>query len=189
MRNRQQELQKWKPTKRKEEDIAPVGSIPSTKIDRPAKKETEDDFRTHFAKNNISGGNDDAIRGEQGNGPVPAGKIEPAAAVNPAVSVNSNLKNKFKDDGDDDDEDEDSGDDGSGGGNGNRINTNNKHALEQKQQCIVHPSDCICILRKQMRGMNFFFPPPFLSATMVQHDDLHCHLTEDSFTESTSRTR
>lgn len=38
----------------------------------------------------------------------------------------------------------------------------------------LHPPDCICILRKQSRGKNFFLPPPSLSSAMEEADDYYC---------------
>ena len=51
----------------------------------------------------------------------------------------------------------------------------------------LHPPDCICTLRKQLRGKNFFLPPPSLSSAIEKPDD-YCYL-EGSSAASTKRTR
>jgi hypothetical protein len=44
----------------------------------------------------------------------------------------------------------------------------------QNGQVQQHPPDCLCILRKQTRGKNFFLPPPYLTSVMEKSDDFYC---------------
>jgi len=68
--------------------------------------------------------------------------------------------------------------------NDDTIDDNNANQVGHYQ---LHPPDCLCTLRKQLRGKNFFLPPLSLASAMERNDD-YCHL-EASSAASTNRTR
>jgi hypothetical protein len=70
--------------------------------------------------------------------------------------------------------------DGDGNDDGNTFRNQSEH-----QQ--LHPPDCLCTLRKQLRGMNFFLPPPSLTSAMKQPNDFYCH--EATSAEPSNRTK
>lgn len=54
----------------------------------------------------------------------------------------------------------------------NEQNTNKEKGGHRQQ---LHPPDCLCILRKQTQGKNFFPPSLFLTPEMMEHSDrIYC---------------
>ena len=70
---------------------------------------------------------------------------------------------------------------------GDDNNDGNNAFQDQSEHQQLHPPDCLCTLRKQSRGMNFFLPPPSLTSAMEQPNDLYCH--EATSAESSNRTK
>jgi len=58
----------------------------------------------------------------------------------------------------------------------NQIDDGDKNTNQnQNGHQQLHQADCLCILRRQSCGKNFFLPPPCLSSATEHPDDYYCH--------------